>query len=145
MKRRQQRWRTDMFLIHCPYCDERRPEIEFAYGGEAHIARPLDPAGQSDEEIVKAAAKHLKASYARNEMPAPDMECQLLYVIVAVHVRLGEFTEAQSYFGVMDKMKRPPPDGGTDGKGGVPASLERWLDMARDLLADRENPGLWKH
>lgn len=37
-------------LIPCPYCEEARPEIEFAYGGEAHIARPADPSSQSDEE-----------------------------------------------------------------------------------------------
>lgn len=29
-----------MLLVHCPYCGEDRPEIEFAYAGEAHIARP---------------------------------------------------------------------------------------------------------
>jgi len=28
-----------MLLIVCPYCGER-PEIEFGYGGQAHIARP---------------------------------------------------------------------------------------------------------
>jgi sarcosine oxidase subunit delta len=28
-----------MLLIACPFCGER-PELEFAYGGEAHIARP---------------------------------------------------------------------------------------------------------
>ncbi|WP_219893514.1 sarcosine oxidase subunit delta [Aquisediminimonas profunda] len=39
-----------MILIHCPYCDEKRPEIEFAYGGEGHIARPPDPSALSDEE-----------------------------------------------------------------------------------------------
>jgi sarcosine oxidase subunit delta len=39
-----------MILIHCPYCDERLPELEFAYAGEAHIARPEDPSGQSDEQ-----------------------------------------------------------------------------------------------
>ncbi len=50
MKRPPLRWRTDMMLIHCPYCDEARPEIEFAYGGEAHIARPVDPSTQSDPE-----------------------------------------------------------------------------------------------
>jgi sarcosine oxidase, subunit delta len=33
-----------MLLIHCPYCGER-PEPEFAYGGQAHIARPAQPAG----------------------------------------------------------------------------------------------------
>jgi sarcosine oxidase, subunit delta len=25
-----------MLLIHCPYCEERLPELEFAYAGEAH-------------------------------------------------------------------------------------------------------------
>ena len=39
-----------MLLNHCPYCDETLPELEFAYAGEAHIARPLDPSAMSDEE-----------------------------------------------------------------------------------------------
>lgn len=38
-----------MLLIDCPYCG-KRPEIEFSYGGEAHIARPANPAALSDEE-----------------------------------------------------------------------------------------------
>jgi sarcosine oxidase subunit delta len=38
-----------MLLIPCPYCGER-PEIEFSYGGEAHIARPADPATLSDAQ-----------------------------------------------------------------------------------------------
>lgn len=37
-----------MLLIDCPYCGER-PEIEFAYGGQAHIARPQTPAELSDQ------------------------------------------------------------------------------------------------
>ena len=39
-----------MILIHCPYCEEDRPEVEFTYGGEAHIARPADPAALNDRE-----------------------------------------------------------------------------------------------
>ena len=38
-----------MLLIDCPYCGQR-PEIEFAYGGEAHVARPKDPSALSDEQ-----------------------------------------------------------------------------------------------
>ncbi len=38
-----------MLLIACPYCGER-PEIEFRHMGEAHIARPADPASVSDAE-----------------------------------------------------------------------------------------------
>src|ERR1700685_1979657 len=39
-----------MLLIDCPYCGMARPEIEFRYGGEAHIARPADPAAVTDED-----------------------------------------------------------------------------------------------
>ena len=39
-----------MLLIVCPYCEEARPELEFAYAGEAHIARPADPAALTDEQ-----------------------------------------------------------------------------------------------
>ena len=38
-----------MLLIPCPYCGDR-PEIEFSYGGQAHIARPLEPAALDDEQ-----------------------------------------------------------------------------------------------
>jgi sarcosine oxidase, subunit delta len=36
-----------MLLISCPYCGPR-PELEFRYGGEAHIARAKDPSTQDD-------------------------------------------------------------------------------------------------
>jgi sarcosine oxidase subunit delta len=39
-----------MLLIHCPYCNETLPEVEFAYASEAHIARPATPSAATDEE-----------------------------------------------------------------------------------------------
>lgn len=42
-----------MLLIHCPYCDQERPEVEFANAGEAHIERPKDMAAMSDAEFEK--------------------------------------------------------------------------------------------
>ncbi len=36
-----------MLLIACPWCGAR-PENEFHYGGEAHIARPNDPSALDD-------------------------------------------------------------------------------------------------
>jgi sarcosine oxidase subunit delta len=37
-----------MLLIVCPYCG-KRPEIEFAYGGQAHLARPKQPSQLDDQ------------------------------------------------------------------------------------------------
>lgn len=39
-----------MLLIACPYCAMARPELEFRNMGEAHIARPLEPAAASDAD-----------------------------------------------------------------------------------------------
>lgn len=38
-----------MLLIACPYCGER-PELEFAHGGQAHIARPSNPSTTDTQE-----------------------------------------------------------------------------------------------
>ena len=38
-----------MLLIQCPYCGAR-PEVEFRFGGEAHIARPSDPSQLDDAQ-----------------------------------------------------------------------------------------------
>ena len=40
-----------MLLIRCPYCGDR-PEIEFRYGGEAHIARAERPVDLDDQAWV---------------------------------------------------------------------------------------------
>ena len=38
-----------MLEIPCPYCGPRG-EIEFSYGGQAHVARPLAPDQASDQD-----------------------------------------------------------------------------------------------
>ena len=38
-----------MLLIRCPWCGDR-DEMEFRYGGQAHLAFPDDPESLSDEE-----------------------------------------------------------------------------------------------
>jgi heterotetrameric sarcosine oxidase delta subunit len=38
-----------MLVLRCPWCGER-DEIEFSYGGQAHIAYPKDPAALSDAQ-----------------------------------------------------------------------------------------------
>jgi sarcosine oxidase, subunit delta len=41
-----------MLLIHCPFCGPR-PEVEFSYGGQAHLARPARPAQLDDQQWVE--------------------------------------------------------------------------------------------
>ena len=39
-----------MLLIPCPYCKMERPELEYRHAGEAHVARPADPASVDDKD-----------------------------------------------------------------------------------------------
>jgi len=39
-----------MLLIPCPYCRTERPELEFRYGGEAHVVRPANPGVVNDAD-----------------------------------------------------------------------------------------------
>lgn len=38
-----------MLIIKCPWCGDRE-QVEFTYGGEAHIARPTETENLSDAE-----------------------------------------------------------------------------------------------
>ncbi len=40
-----------MLLIDCPYCQAKRPEIEFSHAGEAHLERAADPSAISDAQL----------------------------------------------------------------------------------------------
>lgn len=42
-----------MLLIHCPYCQEERSELEFRAAGDAHIDRPQNIAEISDDEFAE--------------------------------------------------------------------------------------------
>ena len=59
-----------MLLIRCPYCGER-PELEFAYGGQAHLVRPPRPASLTDQQwaeylYVRSNARGLHAERWRH-------------------------------------------------------------------------------
>ncbi|MFT3797240.1 sarcosine oxidase subunit delta [Microbacterium sp.] len=41
-----------MLLIQCPHCGPR-DETEFHYGGQAHVAYPVDPYALTDEEWAR--------------------------------------------------------------------------------------------
>ena len=48
-----------MLLIHCPHCEDDRPELEFRHAGEAHIARP---AADIDAGEAVAASLYLRTN-----------------------------------------------------------------------------------
>lgn len=101
--------------------------------------------GKDDTEAIKEAAKHLANSFRASELKLPDQECQLVYLLAALFLRLGDQTQCQSYMGVLEKWKSEIGKGRSQNPAMMIGHVDRWLDRAKDLWTDREQPDLWKH
>ena len=65
-----------MLLIHCPYCGSC-PEIEFAYGGEAHIARPERPRPEVREPALLLTVVKVELTWSQPPATWPDQSAGL--------------------------------------------------------------------
>jgi uncharacterized protein (DUF2225 family) len=101
--------------------------------------------GKDDADILKDAAKFLANSFRASELKVPDLECQLLYILAALFLRLGDQAQCQSYMGVLEKWKGEIAKGKIQNQDMTAAHVDRWLDKAKELWTDRELPDLWTH
>jgi len=90
-----------MLLIPCSWCGPR-DEVEFHYGGEAHIARPADPASLDDA----AWAEHL---FVRNNPKGRLAERWLHNAGCRRWFNLVRDTATHHILAVY-KIGEPPPD-----------------------------------
>lgn len=87
-----------MFVLKCPFCQEAREEEEFAYGGEAFIARP-DAPDRTDEATwgdYLFARKNPKGWHW--EMWSHATGCRKFFVVkrnTATHAIAGSWTLAE--------------------------------------------------
>jgi uncharacterized protein (DUF2225 family) len=100
---------------------------------------------KDDTDALKEAVKYLANSFKASELKQPDLECQLLYLLAALYLRLGEQAQCQSYMGVLEKWKGEIGKGKGDNPEMTVAHVDRWLDKAKELWTDREQPDLWEH
>ena len=100
---------------------------------------------KDDTDALKEAVKYLANSFKGSELKQPDLECQLVYLLAAIFLRLGEQAQCQSYLGVMEKWKSEIGKGKGDNPDMTVAHVDRWLDKAKELWTDRELPDLWEH
>jgi len=112
---------------------------------EIKIALLQRDAGKDDTDILKEAAKYLANSFRASELKLPDQECQLVYLLSALFLRLGDQAQCQSYLGVLEKWKGEIAKGQSQNPDLTAAHVDRWLDKAKELWTDREQPDLWTH
>lgn len=109
------------------------------------IALLTRDSGKNDDAVLKDAAEYLAKSFRNSELKSVELEYQLLYVLSALFLRLGDQAQCQSYMGVLDKWKSEIAKAAKDDPKATTAHVDRWLDKAKEIWTDREDPELWKH
>lgn len=105
----------------------------------------LRDSGKPDDAVLKESADYLSKSFRNSELKTPEMEYQLLYVLSALYLRLGDQTQCQAFMGVLDKTKAELSKREKEDPSVNTTHVEKWLEKAKDLWTDREQPDLWKH
>jgi len=98
---------------------------------------------QDDTESLIQALKYFEKSYAASECSSEEIEMQVLYLVVALNIRLGDLNTANIYLTSFGKllnerqaqMKKDPSL--TD------KWIEKWQDKAKYLWEERENPDIF--
>jgi sarcosine oxidase, subunit delta len=116
-----------VLLINCPYCGPRA-EIEFRNGGEAHIARPSDPAATTDETWTEFLYMRTNPKGAHAERWRHRHGCGRFFNVVRdtvsdkilANYRVGEPRPELPGFGGSDST-RPESGGATRDNGASPA------------------------
>lgn len=109
------------------------------------IALMLRDAGKDDAAVLKDSVGYLAKSFRNSELKSPEAEYQLLYTLAALYLRLDDQTQCQAFMGVLDRIKSELGKKGQEDPSVNTSHVEKWLEKAKDLWTDREQPDLWKH
>ncbi|MCB9495259.1 MAG: DUF2225 domain-containing protein [Fibrobacteria bacterium] len=90
----------------------------------------------------KKAMEHYLLCFERSNAPGFQYDGQILYLIIALSLRLNKIDVGGTYVGVLERTKVRVESANIDAQ--VLQTFDRWYGMARELWADRENPDLFQ-
>ncbi len=129
----------------------KRAEIEFSrnvpFSAYKMAAYYLKQATIAEAYEVNPLVYHVKAlrsyltCFERSNAPGFNFEGQVLYLVIALALKVNKLEIAGSYIGVLEQSKSRADAGLFDP--GVVSQFKRWYTAAREVWADREDPDLW--
>ncbi|MBF0431240.1 MAG: DUF2225 domain-containing protein [Fibrobacteria bacterium] len=108
------------------------------------IAHILRKEGGAEEEALNQALGFLTDCFTYSNVPQ-DVENQVIYLISALNLRLGNDKKCNEYIRIFDKLKSEIKEKQKTNPQLKMGTLEKWERSAKNLWEDREQPDLWNH
>lgn len=123
-------------------------EIPYSYyklGSYAlRIAKIIRDMKGDNRETLREALDYFEEAFRTSNCPVEEIEMQVIYLIAALHLRLGDQKTANSYIQVFSNLKntrltemRSDPNLNTN-------TITKWADKAKFLWEDRNEEDLFK-
>jgi uncharacterized protein (DUF2225 family) len=104
------------------------------------IAYIMKCEGQDDTGPLTEALNLFKTSYEKSECPSDELEMQVVYLIVVLFIRLGDFSQANVYLNSFSKLMADRTEAMKKNPALNTKWIEKWQDKARYMWEERENP-----
>jgi uncharacterized protein (DUF2225 family) len=104
------------------------------------IAYMLKVNGKDDTAVLTDALKFVEKSFSRSECTNEELEMQVLYLNVALNIRLGDLTKANSYLNAFAKLLTDRAEQMKRNPSLTTQWIQKWQDKAKYLWEERENP-----
>lgn len=108
------------------------------------IAKIQKDSGNQNRETILEALNYYEEAFRTSNCPVEDIEMQVIYTIIALNIKLGEFKKANSFLGVFTNLINARTAEMRENPKLNTVTIEKWADRAKYLWEERESPDLFK-
>jgi uncharacterized protein (DUF2225 family) len=121
--------------------DLTQPYAYYKMGSYAlKIAHIMKNNGEDESGVLKEALGFFEQSFSKSECETDELEMQVVYLIVALNIKLRELNQANSYLGVFGKLMIERQEQMKKNPSLNTQWIEKWQERAKYLWEERENP-----
>lgn len=107
------------------------------------IARIMKDSGMDNTENLKEALGYLEEAFRVSNCPSEEIEMQVIYLIVALSLKLEDQAKAHSYLAVFSNLRNARLAEMKEDASLNCVVIDKWNDKAKTLWEDRDEPDLF--
>jgi uncharacterized protein (DUF2225 family) len=107
------------------------------------IAKIIKDSGGDNREMLTAALNYCEEAFRTSNCPVEEIEMQVIYIIVALALKLGDQKKANAYLGVYTNLRNDRLTEMKTKPSLTTAVIDKWAKKAQFLWEDRDNETLF--
>ena len=108
------------------------------------IAKLLKKRGEDETPALKEALEYFTESFTTSNASGEGIEYKTIYMIIVLHIRLGDSKKGHPYIGVIDKIRTDLKIKQAENSSISLTVVDSWIDKCKRLWEDRESEELFK-